>query len=81
MTENPENFDTTLLDDPDQRFWERIKMGLEPDISFEEYSYFFWEDKLKTLAKQKGWVRNSAAPASSSAKGLTTLPNDEGHHD
>jgi len=57
MTENPENFDTTFLDDPDQRVWERIQEGLEPNLEWEEYMYFENEARLKALAKKKGWVR------------------------
>jgi hypothetical protein len=81
MVDDAENFDKELLDDPDERIWQRILDGSETSVSPEEFSYFSWEHKLKALAKQKGWVKNSAATTSSAAKSLTTLPENEGHDD
>jgi hypothetical protein len=81
MVDDAENFNKEPLDDPDERIWQRILDGSETSVSPEELSYFSWEHKLKALAEQKGWVTNSAATTSSTAKSLTTLPENEGHDD
>ena len=55
MKDDMENLEP-LDDSPDEETYIRMKMGLEPHLTFDEAVHFQIEHDIKQLAKERGWT-------------------------